>query len=78
MLQLCGEYPEDALAAALEMALDGRCYQLDGVRELVRRQVEGERPGPADLQGYPELAAVTVAHPDLSRFNQLLLMGGES
>lgn len=76
VLQLCQTYPEAALAEALEQALHGHCYQVAGVQELVRRQVEPSRPAPANLTAYPELAALTVPPPDLTHFNHLLPAGG--
>ncbi len=78
ILQLCADYPEDALAEALRLALEARCFNYDGVRELVRRVVEPERPLPADLSSHHALARTTVPSPDLGHFNQLLSKGGEA
>lgn len=78
VLQLCQDYSEETLAGALHQALACHCYQVDGVRELVRRQMEPERPTPLDLRAYPELAAVSVPTPNLKHFNQLLTTGGGS
>jgi len=78
ILQLCADYAEDTLAEALEMALVCHCYNYDGVRELVRRVAEPERPAPADLSSHPTLASVSVPPPDLGHFNQLLSLGGGS
>lgn len=78
VLQLCQDYPEAVLAEALHQARACHCYQVDGVRELVRRKLEPTRPVPADLRAYPELAQVSVQPPDLLRFNQLLHPGGGS
>jgi transposase len=78
ILQLCADYAEETLAEALEMALVCHCYNYDGVRELVRRVAEPERPDPADLSTHPTLASVSVPPPDLERFNQLLSAGGGS
>lgn len=78
VLQLCQDYTEETLASALDQALACHCYQVEGVRELVRRQAERPRPAPADLCAYPELAAVSVQLPDLQHFNQLLGSGGEA
>lgn len=78
ILQLCADYAEDTLAEAMEVALVCHCYNYDGVRELVRRVAEPERPAPADLSSHPTLANVSVPLPDLKRFNQLLSAGGGS
>lgn len=78
ILQLCADYAEDTLAEALEMALVCHCYNYDGVRELVRRVAEPQRPAPADLSSHPTLASVSVPPPDLRHFNQLLSLGGGS
>jgi hypothetical protein len=60
------------------MALVCHCYNYDGVRELVRRVAEPERPAPADLSSHPTLANLSVPLPDLECFNQLLSAGGGS
>jgi transposase len=78
VLQLCQDYPEEVLAEVLHQALDCHCYQVEGVRELLRRKMEPARPAPADLRAYPELVRVAVQPPDLQRFNQLLHPGGGS
>lgn len=78
VLQLCQDHSEEVLAAALHQALACHCYRVEGVRELLRRQTEPERPTPLDLRAYPELAAVSVPTPDLQHFNRLLTAGGGS
>jgi hypothetical protein len=76
ILRLCERYPEEALAAALDEALRHHCYSYDGVRELLRRQVEPPPPPVLTLADRPDLRQVVVAMPDLAQFDRLLPVGG--
>jgi transposase len=73
ILRLHEDYPEAIIAQALEQALDGHCYSLDGVKQLVRRLVEPARPTTpltGDARCFPDVAP--VRWPELAQFDQLL------
>jgi hypothetical protein len=72
ILQLGQTYPEPLLAEALQQALDGHCFALAGVQELVRRLAEPAPPTATSLANYPQLTHIKVARPDLQQFNRLL------
>jgi transposase len=78
VLQLCATYTEETVALALEAALVHHCYSYDGVRELLRRQMEPAPPPPVNLANRPDLNQVQVHMPDLAQFNRLLPVGGVS
>jgi len=75
LLLLGAGQSEKKLAAALEEALAYGCLQAACVRELLRRQEEQTAPE-VNLSQRPQLAAVTVAHPDISQYDQLLAPQG--
>lgn len=60
------------MATALQEALKRCCWEVTGIRELLRRASEGATPPAAPLLDHPQLAAVQVKVPDLTCFNQLL------
>lgn len=73
MLKLGEQYSESELATGLEAALHHGCWEVAGIRELLRRAHEGTAPTAAPLLDHPQLAAVQVKVPDLACFNQLLV-----
>ena len=75
LLMLGAGQSETKLAAALEEALAHGCLQAACVRELLRRQ-EDRPAAEMNLSERPQLAAVTVAHPDISQYDQLLASQG--
>lgn len=77
ILQLGEQYSESALARALQDALQRGCWEVAGVRELLRRASVDSTPPVAPLLEHPQLAAVQVKVPDLTCFNQLLTWQGE-
>jgi transposase len=77
MLKLGETYSESELATVLEEALHRCCWEVAGIRELLRRASEGTTPSAAPLLAYPHLAAVQVKVPDLTCFNQLLVWQSE-
>ncbi len=73
ILKLGEQYCESELATVLEEALNRCCWEVAGIRELLRRAKEGAAPPAAPLLDHPQLAAVQVKVPDLTCFNQLLV-----
>jgi transposase len=72
ILKLGEQYSESEVATALSEALSRCCWEVAGIRELLRRGREGARPPTVLLLDHPQLAAVQVKVPDLTCFNQLL------
>jgi len=72
ILKLGEQYTETEVATALQEALKRCCWEVTGIRELLRRASEGATPPAAPLLDHPQLAAVQVKVPDLTCFNQLL------
>jgi hypothetical protein len=76
ILQLHARYRPEAIAAALEQALQLRCWSADAVEVLIRQATDPATVGSAlDLTAAPHLAplaAVTIPVPDLHAFDRLL------
>lgn len=77
ILKLSEQSSESALATVLEEALQRCCWEVAGIRELLRRASEGTTPSVAPLLDHPQLAALQVKVPDLTCFNQLLVWQGK-
>lgn len=78
VLQLSQTACETDLAAALEQALQYRCFTPTGVAQLLRRQQESPPPPPVVLTNHPHLNTIEVQFPDLQQFNQLLSWKGSA
>lgn len=72
ILQLGEGGHETFLAQTLHSAITHHCFTLVGVGELLRRQMEPQRPASVPLPEYPTLAAINVPLPDLQQFDRLL------
>jgi transposase len=67
------DYPERLIAQALEQALIHHCYTADGVKQLLLRLTEPERPAePLDLAQRPGLEDMEVLWPEVRQFDRLL------
>ena len=77
MLKLGEMYSESELATALDEGLQRCCWEVAGIRELLRRANEGAAPPAALLLDHPQLAAIQVKVPNLTCFNQLLAWQGK-
>ncbi len=76
ILRLLEQVPQNALAAALQEALELRIFRFEGVCHLLHQAQQEAWPPPAlGLDQLPRLAAYQVALPALDQFNQLLAQG---
>lgn len=78
ILQLCRQFSEEQVAAALQQALTQHLYRYEDVAELLRRLSEPALPAALDLSLHPALALVRGSQPDVNQFNQLLVGGGRT
>lgn len=73
ILQLHGRFPTETIAAALERALDLRCWSADGVEQLVRQEgVPAVPSSTLDAATLARLPAVDIPVPDLHCYEQLV------
>jgi transposase len=80
ILQLHEDYPEDIIAQALQQALEGYCYTVDGVKQIVRRLAEPAcTVAPLEGDDLPVPDVASVVWPELDQFDRLLhtVAGGE-
>lgn len=77
ILRLHEDFPEAIIAQALEAALAGHCYSVDGVKQLVLRLTE-PAPSPTRLEDetITSLTPTAVAWPAVEQFDRLLSNSG--
>jgi hypothetical protein len=73
ILHLHADYPEDTIARALQQALQGHCYTVDGVKQIVRRLSEPAcAVAPLKQEELPMPDVSPVTWPELDQFDRLL------
>jgi transposase len=80
ILRLHENYHEETIAQALQQALDGHCYTVDGVKQIVLRLTEPARDvTPLEMDDLPVADVGPVEWPEVDQFDRLLhtVPGGE-
>jgi transposase len=73
ILRLHEDHPEQVIAQALQQALDGHCYNADGVKQIVLHLTEPAQTTPpldTETLSIPDVEPVTW--PEVEQFDQLL------
>jgi hypothetical protein len=73
ILRLHEDHPEEVIAQALQDALDGHCYSVDGVKQIVLRLAEPAQATPpleTETLSVPDVGP--VVWPQVEQFDQLL------
>jgi transposase len=73
ILRLHEDHPEEIIAQALQDALDGHCYNVDGVKQIVLRLAEPAQATPpleTETLSVPDVGP--VVWPQVEQFDQLL------